>query len=54
MHNTREWKEGGSVSWRGVINVTALVALIAALLCLFVVRWVSSSLLSLMYSFSVK
>lgn len=32
----REWKEGSSVSWRGFINVTALVALIAALLCLFI------------------
>jgi hypothetical protein len=37
MHDAREWKEGGSVSWRGVINVTTLVALIAALLCLFIV-----------------
>jgi hypothetical protein len=37
MHDPRQWKEGNTVSWRGVINVTALVALIAALLCLFIV-----------------
>lgn len=37
MHDPREWKENGSISWRGIINVSALVALIAALLCLFIV-----------------
>lgn len=37
MDELKEWKEGGTISWRGIINVTALVALIAALLCLFIV-----------------